>query len=158
MTDIARQATLAIVAETKLLVYNENCCNISGYTPSAGAAIIDYCCLAGSIDSPSRVHSYTVKSVVACYVTLVFTKTTSSCACGVVHLCAQYGRMTFKKCLKTSSSSKEVHKRCLLTFKTPKMLARIHNILRIPLKCDFVVFAPAVQTQSVRPKSVLRLQ
>ena len=68
--------------------------NISGYTLSARAAIIDYCCLAGSIESPSRVHSYTVKSIVACYVTLVFTKTTSSCACGVVHLCAQFSRMT----------------------------------------------------------------
>ena len=44
------KATLAFVAETKLLVYNENCCNISGYTPSARAAIIDYCCLAGSSD------------------------------------------------------------------------------------------------------------
>ena len=41
--------------------------NISGYTLSARAAIIDhyYYCLAGGIDSPNRVHSYTVKSNVA---------------------------------------------------------------------------------------------
>ena len=39
-----------------------------------------HCRLAGSIDSPSRVHSYTVNSIVAWYGTLVFTKTTTSCA------------------------------------------------------------------------------
>ena len=37
------------------------------------------------------------------------------------------------------------------------MHALKHDILPIPLKCDFVVFEPAVQTQSVKSKSVLRL-
>ena len=39
----------------------------------------------------------------------------------------------------------------------PNVHARKHDILPIPLKCDFVVFEPAVQTQSVKSKSVLRL-
>ena len=53
---------------------------------------------------------------------------------------------------------KVVHKRCLLnSFIMPNVHARKHDILPIPLKCDFVVFEPAVQTQSVKSKSVLRL-